>query len=118
MVRVKTGSIRRKKHKKILKMAKGYRQARSKRVRTAKEALLHAGQYAYIGRKQRKREMRKLWIQRINAAVREYGIKYSRFIEGLNKLKMKLDRKSLADIAVNDPETFKTIVQKVKSALS
>lgn len=98
-----------------MKAAKGFKQARRKRVRTAKEALLHAGQYAYIGRKLRKRDMRKLWIQRLNAAVREHDLTYSRFIAGLKKSKIDLDRKILADIAVNDPETFGKIAERAKS---
>lgn len=115
MARVKTGTTRRRRHKKILKAAKGFKQARRKRVRTAKEALLHTGQYAYIGRKLRKRDMRKLWIQRLNAAVREHDLTYSRFILGLKKAKIELDRKILADIAVKDPKTFEKIVERAKS---
>ncbi len=100
------------KHRKFLKMAKGFKQARRTRIQTAKEAILHAGQYAYVGRKLRKRDLRGLWIIRLNAAVRERGLSYSRFISGLKKSKITLDRKILADIAVNDPKTLDAIVKK------
>lgn len=116
MARVKTGTTRRRRHKKVLKQAKGFRDARRKRYRTAKEAVLHAGQYAYAGRKLRKRDVKKLWIQRLNAAAREHDLTYSRFIAGLKKAKIDLDRKILADIAVNDPETFNKIVEQAKAA--
>lgn len=115
MARVK--SPRRQKHKKILKQAKGYRQARSSRYKTAKEAVLHAGQHAYIGRRLRKRDIRKLWVQRLNAATRDHGLTYSKFISGLKKANISLDRKILADLAVNDSKTFEQIVDKVKKAL-
>ena len=114
MVRVKTGPTRRKRHKKIIKMAKGYRMTRHKLIKRAKEAVLRAGQHAYIGRKLRKRDMRRLWIQRINAALSEYDISYSQFINGLKKAKIDLDRKILADLAVNDADVFKSIVKQVK----
>lgn len=117
MARVKTGTIRRKRHKKIKKQARGFKDARRKRVRAAKEALLHAGQYAYVGRKLRKRDMRKLWIQRLNAAVREHDLTYSKFVAGLKKSNIELDRKILADIALKDPSTFGQIVDKVKRTL-
>ncbi len=107
-------SITRKKHKKIKKEAKGFRQARRTRIKAAKEAILHAGQYAYIGRKLRKRNLRRLWIVRLNAAVREHGLTYSEFISGLKKKKIEVDRKILADIAVNDPDTFAKIVSELK----
>jgi len=115
MVRVKTGHTRRKRHKKILKMAKGYRMTRHKLIKRAKEAVLRAGQHAYIGRKLRKREMRKLWIQRINAALSSYDISYSEFINRLKKVKIELNRKILADLAVTDPKTFKAIIDKIKN---
>ena len=102
------------KHRKILKRAKGFKQARRVRIKDAKEALLHAGQYAYHGRKLRKRNIRSLWIKRLNAAVRENDMSYSKFIAGLKKAKIELDRKILADIAVNDPETFKKIVAEIE----
>lgn len=116
MVRVKSPRLRR--HKKILKAAKGFRDARRKRYKVAKEAVLHAGQYAYAGRKLRKRDLRSLWITRLGAAAKDQGISYSRFIAGLKKANIKLDRKILADIAVKDPETFNQIVEKAKSAIS
>src|SRR4030066_1636612 len=104
MARVKSTSYR--KHKKILKEVKGYKQARRIRIQAAKEAYLHAGQYAYHGRKLRKRDLRSLWIIRLNSAVREEGLSYSKFVAGLKKAEIELDRKILADIAVNDPNTF------------
>lgn len=112
MARVKTPSARR--HRKFLKRAKGFKQARRVRIQVAKEALLHAGQYAYHGRKLKKRNLRSLWILRLNAAVREEGLSYSKFIASLKKAGIELDRKILADMAVNNPETFKQIVAKVK----
>lgn len=108
-------SPRRQRHKKILKAAKGFRDARRKRYKVAKEAVLHAGQYAYIGRKLRKRDLRSLWITRLNAAVREHGLGYSRFISGLKKANIELDRKILSDIAIEDPKTFSEIVEKAKA---
>ena len=112
MTRVK--SIAAKRHRKVKKAAKGFKQARRTRVKTAKEALLHAGQYAYIGRKLRKRDLRRLWITRINAASREHGLSYNTLIPGLKKAKIELNRKILAEIAVNDPDTFKKIIDEVK----
>lgn len=114
-MRVKTGNIRRKRHKKVLKKTKGYRMTKSRLYRVAHEALLRAGRYAYIGRKLRKRDFRKLWIQRINAAARQEGLTYSQLIHLLKKNNISLNRKMLAEIAVNDPKTFKTIVDKVKA---
>jgi len=113
-MRVKTGPTRRRRHKKIIKMAKGYRMTRHKLIKRAKEAVLRAGQHAYIGRKLKKRNLRRLWIQRINAALTNYDISYSKFINGLKKAKIELDRKILADLAISDPDTFKLIVDKVK----
>jgi len=112
MARVK--SLAAKRHRKVLKLARGFKNARSRRVKTAKEALLHAGQYAYIGRKDRKRDLRSLWIQRINAAVREQGLNYNTFISLLKKNKIELDRKILADLAVNDPQAIVKIVSVIK----
>lgn len=112
MTRVKSVSARR--HRKVRDSAKGFKQARSRRYGAAKEAVLHAGQYAYHGRKLRKRNIRSLWIKRLNAAVRENGMSYSKFIAGLKKAKIELDRKILADIAVNDPETFKKIIAEIQ----
>lgn len=107
-------SPRRQRHKKVLKLAKGYRQSRRKRYKTAREAVLHAGQYAYAGRKQRKRQFRTLWIQRLNAAVREEGLTYSTFIHALKDKNINLNRKILADMAINDPESFSKIVERIK----
>ena len=112
MARVKSSSSR--KHRKIKKAAKGFKAARRKRVNAAKEALLHAGQYAYIGRKLKRRDLRRLWITRINAAVGIHGMKYSRFINSLKKEKIELDRKILSDIAIKDSDTFEKIVKEVQ----
>ena len=114
MVRVKTGPTRRRRHKKVLKRTKGYRMTKSRLYRVAHEAMLHAGQYAYAGRRLRKRDMRKLWIIKINAALENLGLSYNKFIAGLKKAKIELDRKILADLAESDPKTFKSIVDKVK----
>lgn len=111
-MRVKSVSSR--KHREFLKRAKGFRQARRTRIQTAKEALLHAGQYAYHGRKLRKRDLRSLWITRLNAALHDQGLIYSKFISGLKKQNIELDRKILADIAIHDPETFNKIVNDIK----
>ncbi|HSX57924.1 MAG TPA: 50S ribosomal protein L20 [Candidatus Saccharimonadales bacterium] len=109
MTRVKKGFTKRAKHKKILKAAKGYYGARSKLIRTAKEAVMHAGSYAYSGRKQRKQQARTLWITKINAALGE-DVSYKDFIHYLNEEKVELDRKILAQIAESDPETFKKLL--------
>lgn len=111
-MRVKSISARR--HRKILKAARGFKQARRRRIQTAKEALVHAGAYAYHGRKLRKRDLRSLWIVRVNAAVKAEGLSYSKFIDGLKKSKIEIDRKILADLAVWDPDTFTKIVSEVK----
>lgn len=113
-MRVKTGPKRRQRHKRILRLAKGYRMTRHRLLKPASEAVLHAGEYAFAGRKLRKRDMRRLWITRINAALTPYEISYSKFIDGLKKAKIELDRKILSDLAVSDPQTFKAIVEKVK----
>ena len=115
MARVKKGLTKGKRHKKILKSAKGYRGARSRLVRTAKEAVLHAGAYAFAGRKQKKRQKRSLWITKISAALDKEEISYNKFIGGLKKAEISLDRKILADIALSDPDTFKQILAKIKS---
>ena len=115
MARVKTGTTRRKRHKKVLKRTKGFRMTKGRLYKVSKEADLHAGQYAYAGRKLRKRDMRRLWIIRINAALTPYNISYSKFINRLKKAKIELNRKILADLAISDPETFKAIVEKAKS---
>ena len=116
MARVKRGIVSRRKHKKLLGLTKGYRGTKSKLIRVAKEAALHAGAYAYHGRKLRKRDFRQLWITRISEAVKLEGISYSVFINKLKKAKIELDRKILADLVVNDPNVFKHIVDKVKTS--
>jgi large subunit ribosomal protein L20 len=116
MARVKTGPTRRRRHKKIIKMAKGYRMTRHKLVKRAKEAVIRAGQHAYIGRKLRKRDMRRLWIQRINAGLTEHGLSYGKFINGLKKAKIELNRKILADLATTNPRIFKLVVDKAKKS--
>ncbi len=111
MPRVKRGVTARARHKKILKLAKGYYGARSRVYRVAKQAVIKAGQYAYRDRKQKKRQFRALWIVRINAAARQFGISYSRMINGLNKANVAIDRKVLADLAVRDIEAFGEIAK-------
>lgn len=114
MPRVKRGTKKRQRRTKILKLAKGYWGARSHNYRTAKEAVERALQYAYRDRRTRKRDFRRLWIIRIKAASENNGLSYSRFMHGLKKLSIELDRKILADLAVNSPQTFLCIVQRVK----
>jgi len=116
-MRVKTGIVRRRRHKKILKLAKGFYSGRRKHFRKAKEQIERSLVYAFRDRKQRKRDFRKLWIIRINAGCRLNGINYSRFINGLKKANIELDRKILADLAMNNPETFAKIVEKAKESL-
>ncbi|WP_395376548.1 50S ribosomal protein L20 [Marinicella sp. W31] len=118
MARVKRGVQARRRHKKILAQAKGYYNARRKIYRVAKQAVIKAGQYAYRDRKQRKRQFRSLWITRINAGARNNGMSYSRFINGLKKADISLDRKVLADMAVHDKAGFAAIVEKAKSVLA
>ena len=118
MARVKRGVVARRRHKKILKAAKGYYNARRKVFRVAKQAVTKAGQYAYRDRKQRKRQFRSLWITRINAAARECGLSYSRFINGLKKANISLDRKVLADMAVHDKKGFAAVAEQAKAALN
>lgn len=113
-MRVKTGITRRKKHKKILKQAKGYRMTKSRLYKVAKEAVLHAGQYAFHGRKLKKRDFRKLWIQRINAGLTDTNLKYNQFINKLKTNKIELNRKMLADLVINHSKIFFKIVDKVK----
>ena len=117
MARVKGAMSTRKRHKKILKLAKGYRGAKSKLYRTANQAVMKSLVYSYIGRKQKKRDFRKLWIARINAAARMNDISYSRFMNGLKKAGITLNRKMLAEIAVSDAEAFKALVEKAKASL-
>ena len=116
MSRVKAGSVTRSRHKKVLKRAKGYFGRRKNTFKVANQAVEKAGQYAYRDRKVKKREFRRLWIQRINAGCRLNGIKYSIFMNGLKKINMNFNRKVLADIAALEPESFKEIVAKVKAA--
>jgi len=114
-MRVKTGVKRRRRHKKILKATKGYWGSKNKLYKSAHEAYLHAGEYAFAGRKLRKRDMRKLWILRINAGLKniENPLSYSKFLNLLTKSKVRLNRKMLAELAVNDPKTFEQVVKKV-----
>ena len=116
MARVKRGVTARARHKKVLKQAKGYREARSRVFRVAKQAVTRAGQYAYRDRRVKKREFRGLWIVRINAGARENGISYSKFMAGLKILNIELDRKVLADIAVHDKPGFAALVERAKAA--
>jgi len=116
MARVKTARITRKKHKKILKRAKGYYGAKSYRFRNAKQAVMKSGMYAYVGRKDKKSNFRKLWIARINAAARANGMTYSTLIAGLKKANVVVNRKMLAELAVNDPKAFTQIVEMAKNA--
>ena len=118
MARVKRGKTSKAKHKKVLKAAKGYWGRRKNTIRVAKQAVEKAMQYAYRDRRRNKRNFRSLWIQRINAGVRAEGLTYSKFVHGLAKSKISIDRKVLADIAYNNPETFKSIVKKVQSHLN
>jgi len=116
-MRVKTGVVRRRRHKKILKLAKGFYSGRRKHFRKAKEQIERSLVYAFRDRKQKKREFRKLWIIRINAACRLNDISYSRFINALNKANIGLDRKILADMAMNEPAAFSAVVAQAKAAL-
>ena len=115
MARVRNGVVTHRRHKKVLKAARGYFGSKHREFKSAKEQLMHAGQYAFRDRRQKKREFRKLWIVRINAACRENEISYSRFIEGLNKAGIEVNRKMLSEIAINDKEAFKKLVEVAKS---
>ena len=117
MARVKRGVTTHAKHKKVLKAAKGYYGRRKNTIRVAKQAVMKAGQYAYRDRRQKKRTFRALWIQRLNAAVRPFGLTYSRFIDGLGRAGVAVDRKVLSDLAISEPAAFQAIVEKAKSAL-
>lgn len=117
MARVKGALATRKRRKKVLKLAKGYFGAKSKLFKTAKEAVMKSGNYAYIGRKQKKRDFRRLWITRISAACKMNDINYSSFINGLNKAGITINRKMLADLAVNDSAAFASLVKSAKKAL-
>jgi large subunit ribosomal protein L20 len=118
MSRVKRGVTAHAKHKKVYKAAKGFYGRRKNTIRAAKAAVDKAGQYAFIGRKLKKRTFRALWIQRINAAVRPYGLTYSRFIDGLAKSGVVVDRKVLSDLAIHEPAAFQAIAEKAKAALA
>jgi large subunit ribosomal protein L20 len=118
MARVKRGVTSHAKHKKVLKRAKGFYGRRKNTIRTAKAAVDKAAQYAFRDRKNRKRSFRALWIQRINAAVREHGLTYGRFIDGLGKAGVDIDRKVLAELAVSEPASFKALVEKASGALA
>ena len=114
MARVKNGAVTKARHKKVLKAAKGYFGSKHRLYKTAKEQLMHSGQYAFRDRKQKKRDFRKLWITRINAACRMNDISYSRFIEGLTKAGVEINRKMLSEIAINDPKMFSELVKTAK----
>ena len=118
MARVKRSVQARSRHKKVLKQAKGYYGARRKVYRVAKQAVIKAGQYSYRDRRARKRQFRRLWIVRINAAAREFGLSYSRFMDGLNKADIEIDRKVLADLAVHDLPAFGALSEKAKASLN
>ncbi len=117
-MRVKTGTIRKAKHKKTLKATKGYRLTKSKLYKIAHEAQLHAGQYAYIGRKLKKRDFKKLWISRINAALRNHDLSYSRFANLLKNTNIILNKKMLANLAVQEPKVFAQIVKKAQAKIN
>jgi large subunit ribosomal protein L20 len=117
-MRTTKGAARRKAKKRLFRQAKGYRGGRSKLLRTVKETLLRSGQYAYRDRRVRKREFRRLWITRLNAATRERGLRYSEFICGLKLAGIELDRKTLSEMAIHDPSAFDEVVGKVKEALA
>lgn len=109
-MRVKTGTVRRAHHKKVLKAAKGFWMTRHKRFKVAHEAVMHAGQYAYNGRRIRRRDIRRLWIVRLNAALKQFGVRYSQFIKLMSDKKISLNRKVLSELAIHDSATFKSIV--------
>src|SRR5688572_3047626 len=117
MARVKRGVTAHARHKKVLKAAEGFHGRRKNTIRTAKAAVDKAGQYAYRDRRNKKRSFRALWIQRINAAVRDHGLTYGRFIDGLSKAEVAVDRKVLSDLAITQPEAFGVLVSKAKAAL-
>ncbi len=118
MARVKGAMATRKRHKRVLKLAKGYRGAKSKLFRTAKEAVMKSLSYAYIGRKQKKRDFRRLWITRISAACKANGTTYSKFMNGLKKAEINMNRKMLSEIAIADPQAFTALVEKANAALN
>src|SRR5688572_5045657 len=116
-MRVKRGNVSRQRHKKILKLAKGFRGTRSKLFKVANQAVMKSLKYAYRDRRNKKRDLRRLWIARINAAARQNGLSYSRFINGVQKAGINLNRKFLADMAARDPQAFAKLADKVKAAL-
>ena len=118
MARVKRGVTSHAKHKKVLKAAKGFYGRRKNTIRVAKQAVEKANQYAYRDRKRRKRTFRALWIQRLNAAVRPFGLTYSRFIDGIGKAEILVDRKVLSDLAIQEPAAFQAIVEKARAAIA
>ena len=118
MARVKGAMATRKRHKRVLKLAKGYRGAKSKLFRTAKEAVMKSLSYAYIGRKQKKRDFRRLWITRISAACKLNGTTYSKFMNGLKKAEININRKMLSEVAIADPAAFAELVEKANAALN
>ena len=118
MARIKGAMMTRKRRKKVLKLAKGYYGGKSKLFKTAKEAVMKSGQYAYIGRRQRKRDFRRLWIARINAAAKMNGMNYSTFMNGLKKANVAINRKMLAELAVNNPAVFTQLTETAKKALA
>lgn len=118
MARVKRGITTHAKHKKVLRATKGYRMTKSRNIRVAKEAFLHAGEYAFAGRKLKKRDMREIWISRISQAVIPMDLKYSTFMHALRKANIELDRKILANLVISDPDVFKIIVDKAKEQLN
>lgn len=118
MARVKGGASTHKRHKKTLQLSKGYFGAKSKQFRVAKQAVMKSGQYAYVGRKQKKRDFRRIWITRISAAAQLNGMNYSRFMNGLKKSGVDLNRKMLSEIAIADPEGFTALVDQAKKALA
>ena len=118
MARIKGALMTRKRRKKVLKLAKGYFGAKSKLFKTAKEAVMKSGQYAYIGRRQRKRDFRRLWIARINAAAKLNGMNYSTFMNGLKKAGITLNRKMLSEIAISDKEAFTALCEQAKAAVA
>ena len=117
MARVKGGAVRRKKHNKVLKLAKGYRGARSRQYRVAKQSVMRAQSTSFEGRKQRKRQFRRLWIARINAAARMNGLSYSKFMHGLKLANIDINRKMLSEMAINDAEGFASLVEEAKAQL-
>jgi large subunit ribosomal protein L20 len=118
MARVKRGTMSRKRHNKLLAQAKGYRGSRSRRIKVARETVMKALWYAYRDRRNRKRDFRRLWITRINAGARQHGLSYSRLINGLKLAGIDLDRKVLADMAVRDPEAFRSVVEQARGAVA